>query len=69
MFDESLLGSIELTTVRSVEWVRVTTHEGWAAALVRVLQRPEIKRKERLVKLLTVEDGHFREVLRFKLPP
>lgn len=69
MAEESLLGSIELTTTKSVAWVRVTAQEGWAAVLVRVLMSPCSEHECRMVKLLAIQDGRLREVLRFPVPP
>lgn len=68
MPDEVVLGSIELDTLRSVRWTRVTVEEGWARALLRVLNLVSVMPGDRLIKLFSVDGGHFQEVLRFRVP-
>lgn len=68
MPEEILLGSIELVSQHSVRWVRVTNAEGWALVLLRLLTELNAGSEAQLVKLLSVEEGHFKEALSFRVP-
>ena len=68
MPDEVLLGSIELSTLHSIRWVRVTTLQGWAVVLRRVLRESANDPNDQLVKVYVAEQNHFTEILRFHIP-
>jgi hypothetical protein len=63
---EAILGVIQLKKARNVHWVRVSTREGWASTLCRVLGKPEAAGSS--VSLQSWQDGGLRDVLSFDVP-
>jgi len=48
--------------------VRVTTLQGWAVVLRRVLRESANDPNDQLVKVYVAEQNHFTEILRFHIP-
>jgi hypothetical protein len=66
MAEEKVLGSIQISGPQGIRWVRVTEAEGWANALLRVLQQPG--QAGAVIQILPWFMGGFKAGLQFKMP-